>query len=226
MFQGDVLNLKIRNEIYSYILNHPGMHLSRLSRDMKISKTTLNYHKNQLVKTNLITISKSKGYQRFYVLQNSAIKYKKILDILRHKTPRHILLLTLIHTVSSRKEMIGELNLHPNTVDKTLTKLLKMDILEVAPVNRGVIQRTDGGIVKRNPEGREVFYRITKSTIEDIYEAFIIYQKTIFEEDSIGAIVDTFDRANILPNEIPRRDKSFDRVYDKLEEIFPHPYHA
>ena len=222
----NTLSLKIRKDIYDYIRDHPGIHLRKLSRDMKISKTTLSYHVDKLIKSDLVTASNINCFQRLYILESSVVKYKKILDVLRNKTQRYILLATFVNIVSSRQDLIEALDLHPNTVDRTIKKLVKMNFLEEAPVKKGIIERDDGLIIRRNRKCSEIFYRITLSTIEEISEAFIVYKKAIFEDLSVALIIDTLDECEFLPKEVPRRDKSFDRAYNAFFDVFPHPYHV
>ena len=222
MTNGDILNLGIRSKIYNYIYDNPGLHFSKLSRDLNISKTTLGYHIDVLKRSNLIVESNLKGYQRYYIKENASVRYKKYLDLLHVKTYRHILLVTLTSLVVSRKDLIDSLELHASTVDKNIATLLEMNILETAPARDGVILRTDGGTVSKTPKGREKFYRITESAIEDIYESFIIFQKTIFDREDIGSIIDTFDRANVVPKKVGDRQKSLEELFF---EMFPHPYH-
>jgi DNA-binding transcriptional ArsR family regulator len=227
MKEGKIIKLETRRRIYNFILDYSGLHLREISRKMDIPKTTLNYHINYLKDRGLI-INKSEGrYVRIYVLKNSVYKYKEILGLLRQKTSRNILLIILKWTVSSRREISVELDMHPNTISNHLNKLLEMNIIEQAPVGNGIIHRTDGGVIERSPIGREKFYRLTSSWIDLVYEAFIIYEESLFDDPSIKATTKTmYARSHRLPERIYSPDSAFDSVFEVLFEIFPHPYHA
>jgi predicted transcriptional regulator len=196
---------------------------------MKIPKTTLKYHLDNLIKSDLITISKTKRYSRYYALENNAIKYKKYINILRLKTLREILLYAVAHMIVSRKDFIEQLELHSSTVDKALKKLINIDIIEIAPKEKGYIYRSDGGIVERSPEGREIFYRINPSVIEDIFRTFLIYYKELFDDGKICDLVENWynllDNTKSIPHKTLGWPKGIDKTIEKFYEIFPHPYH-
>ena len=44
MKKDGIIKLKTRKLIYNYISNHPGLYFRELSRELKIPKSTLDYH--------------------------------------------------------------------------------------------------------------------------------------------------------------------------------------
>ena len=56
MRKEELLKLKIRRQIYQFILKYPGFHFSEISRKLKIPKTTLNYHLSYLEKYGFIVV--------------------------------------------------------------------------------------------------------------------------------------------------------------------------
>ena len=57
MVKEEILKLESRKLIYNYILEHPGLHFRELSRELKIPKSTLEYHLSYLKKLELIKIA-------------------------------------------------------------------------------------------------------------------------------------------------------------------------
>jgi len=226
----NILLLKNQRDIYQYIKKNPGLHFSEISRKMKIPKTTLKYHLNRLQKNKLITVSKSKRYLRYYILENTSVKYKKYLNILRIKTNRYILIYITGWIVVSRKELIEELNLNFSTIDKAINQLIKNGLIEKAPVEKGIINGYGDVEIKVSPKGREIFYRLTSSTLEDVFNTFIIYKDTIFKDKSIGNIVENWDDLLDGSRKIPKRmngnKKAIDKAIENFFDVFPHPYHV
>jgi DNA-binding transcriptional ArsR family regulator len=240
MNKRDILSLDIRHKIYNFMKKNPGLHLRKISRELNIPKTTLMYHITILEEHDLISTSIKEGYARFYIIRNVSYRYKKVLDFLRNNTTRNILLLILLYKISSRKEISNELGMHPNSISFQLKKLLDNNLIEPAPFEDGyykfVLEPKDKseGLIKRNQNGREKFYRLSMSAIDPIYEAFIIYQDVLFEDSSIiKSVVDIMnialesDHSIKTPEKIDidnedRRDKLIEMIF----KIFPVPWCA
>jgi predicted transcriptional regulator len=61
MKKNDILNIENRRIIFNHILNNPGMHFRKIQRDLKIPKTTLDYHLNYLKKHGFLEILNQQG---------------------------------------------------------------------------------------------------------------------------------------------------------------------
>jgi len=239
MDKSDILSLEVRRKIYNFIKMNPGMHLRKISRELKIPKTTLMYHIKVLKEHELLSTNLKEGYTRFYVIKNVSYRYKKVLNLLRNDTTRNILLMILLYKISSRREISEELGMHPNSITFQLRKLLKMDIIESAPFENGyykfVLEPKDKseGIIKRSQNGREKFYRLTMNAIDPVYEAFIIYQDVLFDDPTIKSIVDIMNIALEADNPIKTPGKidrdvndRGDKIFEILFMIFPLPFRA
>ena len=227
MTKDNVLEVKNRSLVYNLIKKNPGVHFNKISKELDISKSTLSYHIGFLIKRSLIYESKNGRYNRYYIPEITNLKYKKVLEILRQKHIRNILLDIMLHNIESANVLCKDLEIHRNTLYKYLTKLLKMEVIEVAPSDDKYVYRADGGLMERTAKGREKFYRISSKYIDLVYDAFIIYQDSLFEDSSFSSTLDTMfvrtDRQ--LPKKIQSYDSAVNSILDRFYEIFPHPYH-
>ena len=145
MNREDFLDLKNRQTIYYYILRFPGLNLSELSRKLTIPKSTLDYHLIYLKKRGLITTSTEGSYTRFYASEKMSSREKKILNLLREKIPRKIILLILMYPqYFSQINLSKYLKKRPATISYHLDKLVKMDIIEPVNVPNGNKKENNG----------------------------------------------------------------------------------
>jgi DNA-binding transcriptional ArsR family regulator len=88
---------------------------------------------------------------------------KEILELLRKKVPCRILLFLFFTPICTQKELSIELDLHPSTVSYHLNKMVKMRIIEEAPVENGIIypypDPNDTRTIGKVPQKNEIFYR-------------------------------------------------------------------
>jgi len=121
-----------RNNIYQFILNYPGVHFSKISQQLEIPKSTLNYHLNYLIKKELITKVDEEKYMRFFITKKIGVEDKKLLKVFRKETQRKIILYILKNSSASQIELSKELKRAPSTISEHLQKLINLDIIEVA----------------------------------------------------------------------------------------------
>ena len=91
-----IIKLKARKIIYNYILEHPGLHFRELSRELKIPKTTLNYHLLYLNKLELIKAKSNGRYNRYYAMKQVGKRDKELINLFRQEIPLKIVLLLLV----------------------------------------------------------------------------------------------------------------------------------
>jgi predicted transcriptional regulator len=193
-----ILELNIRREIYRFILMYPGLHIRELSRKLNVPKSTMIYHLNYLEKHKILTSKTDGGFTRFYVSQTVENIDKKMLQILRQNLPLKIILFLLRWPNSTNKDISKYLNKHRTTVAFHLKKLQEMNIVEC------------------DISSNETRYIIKNH--EDIYRLLITYKKRLFDEN-ISIILDWLEEWH--------KDKdNIDAMFERLEEILPHPYYA
>jgi len=82
-----IIKLKTRKSIYNYIVKHPGLHFRELSRELKIPKSTLDYHLTFLKKLELIKVKSNGRYNRYYAMNKVDRRDKELLNVLRQDVP-------------------------------------------------------------------------------------------------------------------------------------------
>jgi DNA-binding transcriptional ArsR family regulator len=87
-----IIKLKTRKLIFNYILKHPGLHFRELSRELKIAKSTLDYHLTFLKKLELIKVKSNGRYNRYYALNKVDRRDKELLNVLRQDIPLKLIL--------------------------------------------------------------------------------------------------------------------------------------
>jgi len=131
--KNDSLNNTTRNDIYNLILNNPGLHLNQITKKMKISKSTINYHINYLKKQGFILFENDGKYLRYYVPKKVNKFEKKVLKLLRQQIPFQIVIYLIQNSNISQIEISKYLEKHPTTISYHLKKLKGLDIIERIP---------------------------------------------------------------------------------------------
>ena len=228
MEKKDILELKIRRQIYSFILKHPGLHFKSISKELNIPKTTTSYHLNCLIKRHMIIANYEGKCHRCYVNDKVSCTDKKILDFLRQDTPRKILIFLMMYTGGSLVELGKNLDRDPTTVAVHLRKLQDIDIIEPAQIGNGIIYRPKNkGTVKRIRTANEMIYRLKDPDM--IYNLLIKYKDSLSGDATVDFLIKYIEdlRSN---GKIPRKLKgdkdSIDATIETYYEIFPHPYHV
>jgi len=222
--------------IFNFIMVYPGLHFRELSRKSDIPMSTLKYHLRNLEKQGLIHIDAGQKYSRIYAAKDIGNMKKKLINALRQETSRNIVLYIALALNASRAELSEELDLSPTAVSKHLKKLVKLGIIEPAPVENGTIctAHENKTIIERTPNGREIIYRLTRPKSINkhmgklLNELFTSYE-TGLVDDTVKFVLEYIDLTNPtrkLPK-IKKKKQDLQEYYEnKLWEIFPHPYHA
>lgn len=186
------------------------MHLRKICRELKIPKTTLNYHLIFLEKRDLIFIKSEKGYHRYYVAETVGNRDKEILSLIRQSIPRKIILFLFLYPENSRGAISSELDKPPTTVSYHLTKLIDLDI------------------ICRHHVAHKIVYKIKNQ--KTMYELLIKYEKSLLLDDMMAKYLLNWVKY-VIPDGVPIRSgidgsSDVDEIYEYLLEIFPHPYHS
>jgi DNA-binding transcriptional ArsR family regulator len=161
----NILNFEARKKIYDFIEESPGLNVNEISRRLEIPFTTLLHHLRILEKEDLVSFKRKGEYKFAYAKTELGTQDKEILELLRKKVPCRIILHLFFTASCSRDELSKELDLHPSTVFYHLKKMMKMGIIEEAPVEDGIIYaypiKPDeiNRVMKKPIRGREIFYR-------------------------------------------------------------------
>lgn len=169
----DPLNLENRRRIYEYIESNPGTHLREIQRALDMQPGLLSYHLDYLEKRNLIK-SEDDGYRkRYFVADRFRLKDRRIISLLRQRSPREIIAHLLLNGSSSFTEVRNALGISKSTLSYHMKKLVRH------------------GIVVCEKKEREKFYRLENS--EEVID-LIISLKPVMESTPIDRFAEIWEQ--------------------------------
>ena len=124
-----LLEVGIRQKLFTLISECPGIHFRDAQRRTESATGNLTYHLDYLVKAGLLTAVRDGKYLRYYAFTERSIEEKRILELARRKTDRHILLLLLQNETNTNEELSKILNLSRSTISWHIKKLVETNIL-------------------------------------------------------------------------------------------------
>jgi len=232
MNKSEILNLETRRILYNCIIDNPGLNIREISRRLKMKYYNVVYHINYLKKLGMISIKSDDFFSRVYPKNIVGKNEKEILNIIRRKTIRHMLLFFWYMPVLTQQELSFHLDKHPSTIKTHIDNLMKLDIIEIAPVKNGIAltKIPSGRNVERMPKKNEVLYRVKNPGL--VKKLFITYRKSFFKDKYFKIafkhiyMADHYNREEKLKMNIKSFDWWIDFGEKWLYDIFPHPYHA
>jgi DNA-binding MarR family transcriptional regulator len=232
MERSEILNLETRRLIYNYICKNPGLHIRGIARKLHLKYFNVNYHIYYLKKLGLITIKTHDSYSRIYPADSIGAINKEVLNIIRKKTNRHILLFFWYSPVSTLSDIAKNLDKNPSTISFHLKKLLNADIIEPAPTKNGLALTNipSGRNVERTPFKSETFYRVKDPSL--IKKLFITYKKSLTKDKYFKTVfeliyeADHYNRKDKKNCNIRPMDWWMDYYEELFFDIFPHPYYG
>ena len=130
------LQLGIRRSLLSLIQECPGLHFREIQRRTDTQTGQLTYHLDYIAKAGLISTISDGEYVRYYAPSSINKKERKILELLRRKSIRHIVLHLLSSNSSNNGQLTKKLGLSPSTVSWHTKKLIEEEVLEKKSVGR------------------------------------------------------------------------------------------
>jgi DNA-binding MarR family transcriptional regulator len=229
-----ILDCKIRQDIYRYILKNPGLHFRELERKLNIPKSTLDYHINFLRKNNFISIKNDGNLKRFYIFGKVGTKDKKLLGLLRQDVPFKIIINLLVPGHCSETELSNDIKRAYSTISFHIDKLLTKEIIKPAErkEERFIASNKHNPFVPSKKQGRkEIFYTFKNYEItEDIHRLLMTYKKSMTNPNIIDAYNYFIKESNkVIESNKEIKNIDFNSTIDNfvhiLKEIFPFPYH-
>lgn len=226
MKKKDVLSLENRRSIYSLIKKYPGLNPAKISKKLKIPRTTINYHLHYLEKRDIIRIEKDGLYKRYFVRDHIGKNNKLIIKSLRKETACKMILFMMAYGIASQAELSKELNIKPSSVFFHLKKLKELDLIEEIQKNKKEFFETKAEkvIIRKSPP-REVVYRLKNP--DKIYDVFLTYDKSLLEVSLYKSIFShiKYYISEGFPKKRVSPDEALEDLIEKFFEVFPHPYH-
>lgn len=227
----NVLELETRRNIYNFILNNPGLYERKIGRETCISYGTLKYHLDFLKKRNLLIVESTGRYNNYFVKETVGRIDKKILSLIQKDIYHKIILYLMMNINHTRDQIIIDLdlNMHSNTMTYHLKKLVDMDIIEISPVENGIINNIHGSpITEYSVVSNEKLYRLKDPN--HIYDLILAYQDKEKEDSQIQLLLEIAEYRDKYGYKERNRHQLFsdkvDSLFEIIYEVFPHPYHA
>lgn len=231
-YKKNVLDLKIRREIYDLISDYPGLHLRELSRRTDTSFGSLRYHLDFLKRKELVTTKIDSRYTRFYAKEKVGVNDKKIISVLRQEVPLRIVLLLLTPgpgNVYISKETQEKAYKDPSTFDKTYSS---RELAEFTKYWNGIYD----GLFNLKKHRTTIDFHLNKLEEIDVIEKISIGKETKYklkDQDDMWAFLIRYrdalstDSMNfyMVWREIGLK-YDVNNAIDEAFDIFPHPYHA
>lgn len=165
--QNKALGLETRQRLYSIISEFPGLHYREIQRRTGIAIGQLTYHLDYLKKVHLIKTVNDGEYLRYYTNEQMGTEERKILELSRQKSVRHILLYLLENDSCDHNSLVNGLCLSPSTVSWHIKKLI------------------DASVISKNHDGRRSIYSVNKPEL-------VKTVLTKYKESFLDKLVDRF----------------------------------
>src|SRR3989338_7824255 len=124
------LDLEVRRQIYNCILESPGLHFREIQRRTGLATGSIDYHIHFLHKNGLIRMERDKNYVRYYPLtRNWSEEEKEVLNLLRNKKIRHILIFLLEKKKSTPLKISENTTISLSTLSWYLKQLQERGVL-------------------------------------------------------------------------------------------------
>ncbi len=162
------LELEVRQRLFTLVSESPGVHFRDIQRRTKMATGTLSYHLDQLVKVGLLKTMRDGEYLRYYAQSDITEEEKKVLDLMRRPSVRHIVLSLIQHEELSNEQLSEILRLSPSTVAWHLKKIVEANLVNTRQENRKVLYSLG------NPElVKKVLIRYKESFVDRLVDKFV-----------------------------------------------------
>jgi DNA-binding transcriptional ArsR family regulator len=178
MKKGGIKKLKTRMLIFNYIVKHPGLHFRELSRELKIPKSTLDYHLTFLKKSELIKVKSNNRFNRYYAMNKVDRRDKELINILRQEVPLKIVFHLLVEgpgDIYKDEKTFWKAVAHPPSHERLLSvkeiveleKYWNWDKADLHHINKGrstidfhLNKLLKAGIIEKIRVGKQVKYKL------------------------------------------------------------------
>lgn len=135
----DPLSLETRRRIFQFIRERPGTFSRELERELDMQTGVLQYHLNLMEGLGIIT-SQGDGFRRrYFVSQDVSVQDRRVLSVLKLKTPRRIVLHLLQHPNSSFDQVLSQFTFSKGALSFHMKKLVESGIVTPARSSGGTL---------------------------------------------------------------------------------------
>jgi predicted transcriptional regulator len=113
------------DDVFNYIIRHPGSTMSQISRDTKINRDTVKYHTYDLIADGLLTLKKVGKYARLYDKKLNATDLDRLITIyLSDEVNTQILFTILDKPGITNAELVKEISINKSSIHWHIEKFL------------------------------------------------------------------------------------------------------
>jgi predicted transcriptional regulator len=152
----------VKHRVYNLICECPGIHFRDVQRRTATATGTLTYNLDCLVKTGILKTVRDGEYLRYYSCKELSADEKEIIELMRRKSVRHILLFLFENNTNNNEKLSKILDLSPSTISWHIKKLVC------------------AGILKESVVGRKTFYSINNPEL--IGRVLIQYKESFMDK--------------------------------------------
>ncbi|GAG75247.1 unnamed protein product, partial [marine sediment metagenome] len=135
----DVLLNENRSEIYDFIIKNPGIHFSKLLRELDLPNAVARWHLNILLKYEFIRTTKIDNREAYFEKYINP-EYDKVLHLIfREKYQSIIEHLRENDYGISKTQLSRELGMHLNTITKYLNKLEELELITLEKISKKIL---------------------------------------------------------------------------------------
>ncbi len=213
MVNDRLFELEKRQDIFNTIQKAPGLHLREISRRTNMPFTTLRYHINYLIKRNLIESRKESRFIRFYITENIGKNNKDMLNLLRQKTIRKIILILFLHipTLTELSRYLEYYSTKGNEKEPGFSR-------STSCIHSNLKRLIEADIIERITIENEIRY--VMKNIEEIGDLLITYKNSFFDTQ-IDPVME-FNKKQDRIAKISDKER-IDDLIGLIHDIFP-PY--
>lgn len=152
-----------RSRIHKYIVDNPGCHLRKISKELKLAMGDTQYHLRILEKTSLIKSRRIRFFRMYYAASVLGERQEFILAMLGQEVPRDIILFLLENPGSTQGEIARHKGFSAPTINWHMSRLIEV------------------GLIQSNKQGKFVNYHVV-GDVRDFTSILRVYYPTIWSK--------------------------------------------
>src|SRR3989338_3576116 len=156
-----ILSLETRKKIYDLVHRNAGIYFREIERKSKFSTGHVQYHLSHLVRSGLLKEEKIGNHVRYFP-RKFADDQKKMMNLLRQRSLRHLILFLLEHPSCHHQDLVKNMGLSPSTVSWHVKRLQQEKVMSC------------------EKQGRNRIYRLLVDK-KEITNLLIAYQESFFD---------------------------------------------
>jgi predicted transcriptional regulator len=126
-----VLDNKIRNKIYRFIIKKPGIYFNKIVKGLKLSNHVVYWHISILLKFALIKKTKVESHEIFFISKLESTEAKKLyFTTVKEKSKEIFKYLKMDELGITPLRLASVLQMHPKTIKKYLDYFEELDMVE------------------------------------------------------------------------------------------------